>query len=296
MKTSQIAIATASTAPAEPWEEKLAAYSAAGFRRVELQLDHAKRWMSQGRRTGDLAKLLESFQLRCIGGFECPIECFSDAGRQRENHNLLVANARLLAELGGGVLVVGTDGPVKNSLVALDTIGKVMATTAKRFPESVALAVEFNWSPVVKSLRSAVCVAQAARSERVGIVFDVAHYHCTSSKLEDIDHVSVPLFKHVHINDMRPQPGEHSHCNDDRVLPGSGQGGLDVKGIVRRIESLGYRGYFSLELFNQELWKVPSAKISGEMYGAMVGLCSGMESSGGQRMVRGHRGGKRSMP
>ncbi len=295
MKLSQIAIASVSTAPAETLEEKLVAYSAAGFRRVELQLGQARQWINQGRRAGDLGKLLESFQLQCIGGFECPIECFSNAGRQRENHKLLVANARLLSELGGGVLVVGTDGPEQNSLAALDTIGKVMGKIAERFPKSVSLAVEFNWSPVVKSLRSAVGVAQAARSERVGIVFDVAHYHCTSSKLEDINHVSVPLFKHVHINDMRPKPGEHSHCNDDRVLPGSGQGVLDVKGIVRRIESLGYRGYFSLELFNPELWKMPSNKISGEMYRAMAGLCSKRQSSGGQRMVRGGQGGKRSM-
>ncbi|NNM88492.1 MAG: hypothetical protein HKL95_08230, partial [Phycisphaerae bacterium] len=84
MKTPQIAIATASTAPGEPLEEKLAAYSATGFRRVELQLDRAKEWIKQGGRTRDLGKLLEGLQLQCIGGFECPIECFSDAGRQRE--------------------------------------------------------------------------------------------------------------------------------------------------------------------------------------------------------------------
>ncbi len=279
MKLSQIAVASVSTAPDKTLEEKLAAYSAAGFRRVELQLGQARQWIKQGRRIGELGQLLEGLQLRCIGGFECPIECFSDAGRQRENHKLLVANARLLAELGGGVLVVGTDGPEQNSLAALDTIGKVMGETAERFPESVALAVEFNWSPVVKSLRSAVRVAQAARNSRVGVVFDTAHYHCTSSKLEDIDQVSVPLFKHVHINDMRPKPGEHSNCNADRVLPGSGQGCLDVKGIVRRIERLGYTGYFSLELFNEELWKAPSAKVSGTMYRAMAGLLAGGKRS-----------------
>ena len=279
MKLSQIAIASVSTAPAETLEEKLAAYSAAGFRRVELQLGQARQWINQGRRIGDLGQLLESLQLHCIGGFECPIECFSHAGRQRENHKLLVANARLLAGLGGGVLVVGTDGPEQNSLAALDTIGKVLGKIAERCPESVALAVEFNWSPVVKSLRSAVRVAQAARNSRVGIVFDTAHYHCTSSKLEDIDQVSVPLFKHVHINDMRPKPGEHSHCNDDRVLPGSGQGCLDINGIVRRIERLGYSGYFSLELFNEELWKAPSAKVSRAMYRAMVGLLAGDKHS-----------------
>lgn len=286
MKTSQIAIATVSTAPDESLEKKLEAYAAAGFRHVELQLDRAKQWMNAGRRAGDLGKLLEGLQLQCIGGFECPIECFSDAGRQRENHNLLVANAQLLAELGGGVMVVGTDGPEHGAMADLETIGQVMSKTVQRFPESVALAVEFNWSPVVKSLRSAVCVAEAAQNARVGIVFDTAHYHCTSTKLEDIDQASVALFKHVHINDMLPKPGEHSHCNDDRVLPGGGQGCLDVKGIIGRIEHFGYRGYFSLEMFNQDLWKIPSSKISQEMYQAMVTLSSAGEGVGSGRKVR----------
>ncbi len=273
MKRTQIAIATVSTMPAEPLEEKLRSYAAAGFRNVELQLGEAKRWIAQGRRSADLRQLLASLGLQCRGGFECPVECFSDDARRRANHQLLAANARLLDELGGGAMVVGTDGPAENTLEALSEIGQTLAKLVEQFPQTVSLAVEFNWSPIVKSLRSAVLVAQAARHPRVGILFDTAHYHCTSSKLEDIDQASVALFKHVHINDMLPKPGEHSQCNDDRVLPGSGRGCLDVKEIVRRIERFGYTGYFSLEMFNQDLWRAASSKISGDMYQSMVGLC-----------------------
>ena len=278
MKPDQIAIATVSTAPKEPLEQRLAAYSAAGFRTVELQLGRTKEWLAQGRRTKDLLNLLESLHLKCCGGFECGIECFSDVQRRRKNHTLLVANARLLAELGGGVMVVGTDGPGENVPVVpyprmLNRVGKTLAQVARRFPASVSLAVEFNWSPLVKSLRSAVLAAQAARHPRVGILFDTAHYHCTTSKWEDLNHTSGPLIKHVHLNDMLPKPGEHSNCNRDRVLPGSGQGCLDVKGIIRRIEELGYKGYFSLELFNEALWRKPSSKVSSAMYQAMADLC-----------------------
>ncbi len=274
MKKTQIAIATVSTAPEESLQQRLESYAAAGFRHVELQLGHARQWLAQGRKVSDLRQLLAALRLTCIGGFEVPIECFSDAPRRRENHKLLTANARLLAELGGGVMVVGTDGPAKDKYPdALRAIGKTMARVAERFPSSVSLAVEFNWSPIVKSLRSAVLVAQAAAHPRVGILFDTAHYHCTSSKLEDVNSSSVALFKHVHINDMAPKPGEHSQCNDDRVLPGSGKGTLALREIVRRIERFGYHGYFSLEMFNQDLWRMPSSQISRDMYQSMAGLC-----------------------
>jgi sugar phosphate isomerase/epimerase len=48
---------------------------------------------------------------------------------------------------------------------------------------------------------------------------------------------------------------------------------LDVKGIIQRIEELGYKGYFSLELFNEALWRKPSSKVSSAMYRAMAHLC-----------------------
>ena len=69
---------------------------------------------------------------------------------------------------------------------------------------------------------------------------------------------------HVHVDDMREKPGDLSNCNDDRVLPG--EGCLDLKALLGRIESFGYRGFFSLELFNADLWQLPVEEAANRSY------------------------------
>ena len=267
MIADQIAINAITTAEA-PLEDLCAAYAAAGFRNVEFPLGRIKKYP-----VARIRQLLAQRGLRCIGGFETHVACFADAAAMAANHATVVANANLLAELGGGgILVVGTDGPAsaEKSFVALDAIGRTMYSIAQQVPQTVSLAVEFNWSPVVKSLRAAKIVVDAANHPRVGILFDPAHYHCTASKFDDLTPAVVAKILHVHVNDMRDKPGELSNCNGDRVLPG--EGALDLRAIFTRMECLGYRGYFSLELFNEEVWKMPLAEASRRCYNAMQNL------------------------
>ena len=146
-------------------------------RRVSLRRVSAQPGPRSPRR-GDLCAqlvcLLDGLGLRCIGGFECAVECFSAPAQRAENHARIADNARLIAELGGGSMVVGTDGP-PNLAEVVDPIGQmaeVFAGVADRIDETgVTLCIEFNWSPLVKSLRTAAEIArrsgQAERRRRV---------------------------------------------------------------------------------------------------------------------------------
>jgi 4-hydroxyphenylpyruvate dioxygenase len=274
MNQTQIAINTITLKQAA-FEECVIAIAAAGFKLVEFHIPLVKNWMKEkGRTAKDAKAFLDQHGLRCVGGFETHLAVFDDKARA-ENHALLIANSKLLAELSGGaktVMVIGTDGPTERpSLDDLAVIGKTARELAEQLPESCSLAVEFNWSPVVKSVRSAFAVAQAANHPRVGILFDPAHYHCTSSKLEDLRAPVVQKILHVHVDDMRDKPGELSHCNADRVLPG--EGSLDLKQLLGRLEQHGYKGLFSLELFNEDLWQMPAAKAAPLCYASMKKLC-----------------------
>ena len=135
---------------------------------------------------------------------------------------------------------------------------------------NVTIAVEFNWSPVVKSLQSAVLVAQKVNHPQVGILFDPAHYYTTVTKFEHLTAEAVRWIKHVHIDDMRDKPGELSNCNSDRVLPG--QGILDLHGIIAKLEQYGYKGYYSIEMFNDDLWQLPAAEAAAQCYQSMLTL------------------------
>ena len=259
MKESQIAINSVSTADVG-LEQTVAAYSNAGFSNVEFPLKRVKAYLDRGHSIRETKQLLETHGMRCIGGFETVIECFSPVESQGENHAKVVENAALLSDLGGAVLVVGTDGPpsLKDTPDPLGQIARVYADVATQVEKhGVTLCLEFNWSPVVKSVRAACEVARRSQKNNVGVLFDTAHYHCTPSKLDQLNATNVPFIRHVHVNDMRDKPGELCNCNSDRVLPG--EGCLDLKQILGTVERHGYQGYFAIEMFNQELWDMPVA-------------------------------------
>ena len=272
MTPQRIAINSVSTRH-DSLDDALEAYAAAGFRNVEFQMSGLKRWLADGHSVGEMRRLLDRLEVRCIGGFEAVVLAFADRQERAANEQLHIDNARLIAELGGGgVMVAGTDGPHDmDPFESLDVIGRAFAGLAERIDPSVSLALEFNWGPIVKSIRSARFVVDAADHPRVGILFDPAHYHCTTSKLEDLTADLAAKVIHVHVDDMADKPGEHSHCNSDRVLPGRGI--LDLLAIINRLEAHGYRGYFAIEMFNEQLWNMPVREAARQMYASMASLC-----------------------
>lgn len=79
-------------------------------------------------------------------------------------------NAQLIRELGADKTIVGTDGPEQNSVEALDAVAGAMWNLAEATEDvGVDIAIEFDWSPLVKSLQSAVRVAEIADRPRVGV-------------------------------------------------------------------------------------------------------------------------------
>jgi 4-hydroxyphenylpyruvate dioxygenase len=272
MQLSQIAITSVSTQQKNV-VEALDAYTQAGFRNVELVLPLLKSWLAEGHTVDDAKHLLATHNLRCIGGFENIINCFGTSEAMQQNHEMHVDNGRLLHQLGGGTMVVGTDGPSTPSFEAIEAISTTLHGLARQLEGlDVSLALEFNWSPCIKSLKSAALVCEQANHPQLGILFDPAHYYTTTTKFEHLTRETVRWIKHVHINDMRDKPGEISNCNDDRVLPGKGIVGLPA--LIARLEEYGYTGYFSIEMFSEELWRLPAVEAARLCYNSMVPLCT----------------------
>lgn len=271
MKIEQLAINSVSTSGTV--EEKLEAYSAAGFSNVEFALGQVHEWLNEGHTISDLRALLQEHKLQCIGGFETGLQAFGDEESNTRNHAHIIDNARLISELEGTILVVGTDGPGDGStLEPIAILSQAFAEVATQIePFGVTLCIEFNWSPIVKSLRTAAQIARLSGASNVGVLFDPAHYHCTPTKFEELNAHNVVWIKHVHVDDMCDKPGELSNCNSDRVLPG--EGCLNLTAIFGAIERHGYAGYFSIEMFSDELWNLSPHEATARMYTSLLPLC-----------------------
>jgi 2-keto-myo-inositol isomerase len=255
-------------------EEALDAYATAGFRNVEPYLPLVKAWLEDGHTVEETRRLLDSFDLRIIASSELAVECFHASDVLLPNLRANAENARLIAELGGSAMIVHTDGPEQVTPESLEPIARALIDLADATEDTgVDIAVEFNASPVVKSLGSAVRVAEIADYPRVGVLFDTAHYHVTPTKLEDISADSVKWIKHVHLNDMPDVPADLAHRDFDRVLPGEGV--MDLPEIISALEGNGYGGFFAIELFNADLWALPAKETARRCYESLLPLCEG---------------------
>jgi sugar phosphate isomerase/epimerase len=272
MRAAQLAINSVSTHHSG-LEEAVEAYAAAGFRHVEFRLSLVKSWLEEGHTIEEARRLLDSLELDCIGGFEQAVECFTAPVSVDASLNFQLQNAALVHSLGGGTLVVGTDGPEYPSLAALDVDASTLQKLARSIEGlDVNIALEFNWGPLVKSLQSAVLVCEKVNHPQFGILFDPAHYYTTTTKFDHINETSGRWLKHVHVNDMADKPADLSNCNSDRVLPGSGV--LDLPALISALEHNGYSGFFSVELFNEELWQLPPREAARLAYESTLQLCT----------------------
>src|SRR5581483_3428188 len=124
MKLEQIAINSVSTKPA-PLGEMLAAYEAAGFRNVEFPLGQIYDYVKEGHSIGDVKALLARHKLRSIGGFLGGVIAFDDKIRD-ENHKAVIDWMKTIDELGGGILVCGSDGPTEKTVAGLQQLGRTL--------------------------------------------------------------------------------------------------------------------------------------------------------------------------
>lgn len=256
-------------------EEALEAYSAAGFTNVELYLALVKAYLDDGHTIEQTRELLDSYGLDFVAGSEAiPVECFHSPDVLLPSLKAHAENLRLIHDLGGKKMIVGTDGPEQVTPASMDSVARALAEIARATKGmEVDVALEFNASPVVQSLASAVRVSEKADHPRVGVLFDTAHYHVTPTKLSHINADSVRWIKHVHVNDMPDIPADLAHRDFDRVLPGEGV--LDLPAVISALEAGGYREYFSIELFNSDLWQLPVKEAARRCHESLQPLCEG---------------------
>ncbi len=271
MRDEQLAINSQCTSHRN-LEEALEAYAAAGFRNAEPHLNLVQDWLDDGHTVEQTRDLFDSYGLRVVASSQLEVACFGSPDARLPNLRANAANARLVRDLGGGTLVVGTDGPERVSVEALDAVALALGDLARSIEGlEVDVAVEFNWSPVVRSLPSAVRVVEKVGHPRVGVLFDTAHYQVTPTKLSDLGPDAVRWIKHVHLNDMPDKPADLTHRDFDRVLPGEGV--LDLPEIIAALEEGGYEGFFSIEMFNADLWRLSAKEAARRCYESLLPLC-----------------------
>jgi 2-keto-myo-inositol isomerase len=240
--------------------EKIQAAGEAGYRAIELWHDDVDAYLAQGGKIADLRKMLADWALAVpsmiyLGGW------FETTGEEHAR-NLGECRRRMdqAAELGAAICVAGPPGGKAD--LALGTkhyrelleIGR--AAGVRPAIEFLGFVEEFN------RLEPCVQLARDTGDAEACVVIDPFHLFRGGSGIEAMAAVGLAPREIgiLHFNDAPASPPRDQQHDPDRVLPGDGQ--LDLRRFVQIAREIGYRGALSLELFNEELWRLAPLEVA----------------------------------
>src|SRR4029078_7080625 len=106
--------------------------------------------------------------------------------------------------------------------------------------------------PVLGPLSHGISTTVAAGRPDASLLLDVFHLYKSGTPFAALKQINGAALQVMHLNDY-PQAADSSTLNDgNRIYPGDGVAPL--RQIFRDMRDNGFRGYFSLELFNKEYW------------------------------------------
>jgi 2-keto-myo-inositol isomerase len=134
--------------------------------------------------------------------------------------------------------------------VAADAL-RAMADVAVQFGVGIGFEFLGFGDCSVNTLADARAIVDRAGRPNVGVVIDAFHYYAGGSTPEMLRGLDPTRLFIVHLDDAEDRP--RTELRDaHRLLPGDGV--IPLRDLVGRIEGLGYRGPWSIELFRPEYW------------------------------------------
>ncbi len=239
----------------KPLEKTLDFMGSCGYEGVELEAGRIDDYLTRYS-IDDLKSQLERNNLSVAAIMAFPFFAFDKA--QQDAQIKRVEHYASIAELLGSytLLCFICDAPPEGMGIAeaLEVAGR----SAQRYGETsgqygVKCAIEpIGGTSFIPGPRQALAVSGASGSPFIGIMMDTFHYYKSGVELDDIRIIPNNQLLIVHVNDCMDLPKDQ--LNDGhRVYTGKGVIPLVEEFKILKNE-IGYQGYLSVEIFNQEYW------------------------------------------
>jgi 2-keto-myo-inositol isomerase len=219
----------------EPWITELDAYSKGGGSLKDL-----------GKRIADAGLTVEN--AIAFNSFLTDDEAQRATGMER-----MKVDMDKVAQIGG-TRIAAVPGNARGPAVSLDNAGKYYREALEMGEKAGVTPLLELWGthPLLGPLRNGIYVAVAAGRPDASLLLDVFHLYKSGTPFTSLKQINGGALHVMHINDY-PQAADPATLNDgNRIYPGDGV--APFRQILRDLRDNGFRGYFSLELFNKEYW------------------------------------------
>lgn len=241
----------ASTLRGTPVLRQIAAAADAGFGAIELWFADTDVHVQSGGSLTEIRRALEDAGLAVptliyLGGwFEAPD---TEWPRVRSD---CVRRLEQAAALGAPHVIAGPPAGVVDLLRGAERYHELLVLGG-----SIGVLPAFEFLGFVEqycTVESALEVLALTDHSRATTILDPFHIFRGGGSLESVAKLRGKQIAISHFNDAPPFPTHSQQQDADRVWPGDGH--LDLHRYLTLLEQTGYRGWLSLELFREDLWR-----------------------------------------
>ncbi|OYP29483.1 xylose isomerase [Rhodopirellula sp. MGV] len=249
-----------------PIEEQVKVASQAGYDAIEPWISDIQAYVDGGGDLADLKKQIEDSGLYVASaiGFANWISDNDDErqrGLETAKHDM-----GLVAALGGKLIAAPPIGAHSG-----DSVPPPLPVIAERYRKICELGQEtgvapqlelWGFSPTLSKLGELAYVSSEAAHPMACVLPDFYHIYKGGSDFEGLSMIEASKMHCFHINDYPAAPARESIADKHRVFPGDGI--CPLPKIIRMLIDHGFKGTFSLELFNQDYWNRDALEVAKE--------------------------------
>lgn len=232
----------------------------AGYDGVELWIRDLQEYLNAGNSIDSLRKLITDSGLKFENAIGFAPWMVDDDSKRKAGFEQMGKEMELLAALGCKRVAApayGVDAPL--DLFKAGERYKALLDLGRK--TGVMPQLEF-WGafPFFHHLGQALMVAAAANDPDARILPDVYHLFRGNSGYDGLKMLSGELIEVFHMNDFVHHIPREEQQDKDRVYPGDGD--APMLQILKDLNNMGGNKVLSLELFNQEYWKMDPLTVA----------------------------------
>lgn len=231
----------------------------AGFNGIELWMSDIKSYLDGGGKVQNLRDKLQAHNLTLENIIGFSKWCSDDAEERKQALDQLQEEMSITAALGGDYMAAPVQG-----ISALDR--NKYDDYAERYNAILELGDETGVTPIIElwgmgalnKVADCAQIAIATGHPKATMLLDFYHIYRGGNDWDTIDILNGKRLPVIHMNDYPSSPSYDKLKDSDRVLPGEGICPFNV--VIPKLYHAGFRGGFSVELFNKGYWNTMDAK------------------------------------
>jgi len=227
-----------------------------GYTAVEPWISEIQDYQKKGGTLPDLRKRIADLGLSIEGAIGFAEWIVNDDEKRKKGLEQAKRDMDLVAQIGGKRMAAPAAGAVNSTDIPLPAIAERYRALLEIGDQAgiIPLIEVWGFSKTLTRLADAVYAAVECRHPKACVLTDVYHMYKGGSDADSLRLLSAQCIPMIHINDYPANPDRAKIKDEHRVFPGDGIAPLPK--ILRDIRAMGGKCVLSLELFNQQYWKL----------------------------------------